>query len=197
MLAFPLVLFGGITLISSMMFNDMHHPLQGSAYLTLPASQLEKLLARFFLSLFGYLLYLIPLYLCFIAFSDKINILLFGNTHLNSNSILTSFLLTLFGYAVLHAIFFLGSIYFTKQAAIRTALVLVLTAGAIYGIERFCFYIAFHNTGVIKFTDFQYPIEFFLPYGWVYSMYPLWLTGTFILLMSWIISYIRFKEKEA
>lgn len=195
LLVFPLVLLGGGILITSILFTDMHHPQKGHFYMTLPASKNEKLLARFLLSLPGYILYVGLFFTIYVLISDAINMTLFGQTHESPLARLDFIYQPLLAYIFLHSVFFLGAIWFKRQAAIRTALAAAIAVIFFSAVERLAFYIIFHDIEIVKLSHLKYTIPVMnFPLYLLYNMpWPLLV----LTLLCWITAVVRYHEIEA
>lgn len=194
-LVFPLVLLGGGILITSIIFTDMHHPQKGHFYMTLPASRLEKLLARFLLSLPGYMIYVCIFFAIYVVFSDAVNMILFGQTHEPPLSRLSALYQPLLAYVFLHSVFFLGAIWFKRQSAIRTALAAAVAVVFFTAVERLAFMIIFHDIEIVKLSHLKYalPIAGY-PFYILYKMpWPIIV----LTLLCWITAAVRYHEIEA
>jgi len=62
---FPYVLIAGGLIFTSLIFADLHHPLQRFRFLTLPCSNLERFLSRYLLSAPLFYLYVLATYAAF------------------------------------------------------------------------------------------------------------------------------------
>ena len=194
-LVFPLVLLGGGVLITSIIFNDMHHPRKGHFYMTLPASRYDKLLARFLLSLPGYVIYVCIFFTAYVLLSDAINTLLFQQTHQWPFATPGALYQPLFAYLLIHSVFFLGAIWFKRQAAIRTALAAAVAIIFFTAVERLAFLIIFHDIEIVKLAHLKYaiPITNF-PLHLLYNMpWPVLI----LTLLCWITAVVRYHEIEA
>lgn len=73
---FGTFLLGGGHIFTSMIFSDMHHPLERFHYLMLPCSNLERFVSRYLITAPLYFIYAVVLYKLFEAFANfTINIL--------------------------------------------------------------------------------------------------------------------------
>jgi hypothetical protein len=96
----------------------------GIFYLTLPGSTFEKLLSKLLLTSVGYAVGSAVFMACVGAVSDGLNFLIFGVGHGFADpagQLLTALKASL-GYIIAQSVFLLGSIWFQKQAFIKTIL---------------------------------------------------------------------------
>ena len=125
---YPVILWGGGLVFTSMIFADLHHPLQRFHYLTLPCSNLERFLSRYLLT--GPLLVLYVL-ITYAAFDFIASIIASGLTvysaapfaPLDPRVVEISC-----QYLQVHSLMFLGAIFFRSYALAKS-----LIAGFIIG----------------------------------------------------------------
>jgi hypothetical protein len=115
-----LLLLGVGYWVSSMSFRGIHKKPDGLFLLTLPASSLEKLLAKWLITSIGYIVLALMSYtviywiLAAVAF-------IFGRASHFTNLPLSIYIWRIiFDYVMLQSIFLMGSIYFKKYAFIKT-----------------------------------------------------------------------------
>ncbi|MEY4641310.1 MAG: hypothetical protein RLZZ227_1304 [Pseudomonadota bacterium] len=120
-LMFLVLLIGGGSIFTSMIFNDMHHPLERFHYLTLPCSNLERFLSRYLITAPLFVAYTVVLYrifemfanfLCALFWDGETVPLLEPGSDMVSNGIQEYFLL--------HVFVFAGAIWFRSYALIKT-----------------------------------------------------------------------------
>jgi len=143
-----LVLFSGGLLLTGRSFKALHDPVQGLSWLLLPASLLEKTLARVLLTTVVYAAGSMLLYLAFSILSEGLNLLLFERRHALFFPFDPLVLKGALTYTAVQAPFLLGAVYFRKHALSKTVLVLlgfslllalgvVIAARIIFGGELF------------------------------------------------------------
>jgi hypothetical protein len=115
-------IFIGGYLVTSMAYNEIHTPARSQFFLTLPATNAEKLLSHWFLTS---LLYIVIAYLVLFAIlllSSLITALIYGSG-ITLFQPFSSGNLKLMGiYMVTQSVFFLGAIYFRKNNLLKTIL---------------------------------------------------------------------------
>jgi hypothetical protein len=123
---FPIALIVGGLIFTSTIFADLHHPLQGFQYLTLPCSNLERFLSRYLLSAPLYYLYVLVFYAVFDWVAALIAYALTGRSAAAFAPFEPRMLEVTLAYFGLHALMFGGAIYFRSHALIKTGLSVVL-----------------------------------------------------------------------
>lgn len=118
---FGALLLGGGMIFTSMIFNDMHHPLERFHYLTLPCSNLERFLSRYLITAPLYLVYSIVLFSVFEVLANLVcSILQDGATvpllNLGSDQVRALML----AYFICHVFVFTGAVWFRSYALIKT-----------------------------------------------------------------------------
>jgi hypothetical protein len=120
-----------ISVFSSMMFADLADKTRGILYLTIPVSHLEKLLC----SLFYSIVFFIPVFFATFFLIDFIFIGIYNSTKISGQMYVINLLERQNTIKILPVVFFniqalftLGSIYFGKNAYIKTAGFLFITA---------------------------------------------------------------------
>ncbi|MFO7977594.1 MAG: hypothetical protein R6U64_02965 [Bacteroidales bacterium] len=180
--------------VASMVFKELHVPARSQFFLTLPASNLEKVAAAWVVSA---PLYVVGVFLALTLISllaALLNALLFGSALLVFNPFTTMNLYAAGVFLVTHSIFFLGAVYFRKNNFLKTILSLFVISVAISMLAGLMGYLFFGTTSftineqtTIGTPDF---ITEFLP---TMAKIVFWgIVGPFFL----IVSYFRFKERE-
>lgn len=117
---FLILLIGGGAIFTSMIFNDMHHPLERFHYLTLPCSTLERFASRYLITAPLFVVYAIVLYLVFESIANLLCEALFNTRvpplQLGSDMVQEG----IRQYFVLHVFLFAGAIWFRSYALIKT-----------------------------------------------------------------------------
>ena len=117
------MLLSGGAIFTSMIFSDMHHPLERFHYLILPCSNLERFLSKFLLT--G------PLFIFYTIIATELTLLLtrakatlFVDRDLIFYSISDApwefVVVSIMGCMIAHAVLFFGAIFFRKYALIKT-----------------------------------------------------------------------------
>ncbi|TVR26856.1 MAG: hypothetical protein EA390_14395 [Balneolaceae bacterium] len=126
-LGLTLYKYGGYFLTSGI-FNELGKKSSASQMLTLPATNLEKFVAGWFLSYFLYTIVVVGL-LYIVGILLGINPILtsqqLSDPLVNMSNVY--FLDTMLTFTALHSVFFLGSIYFDGNNFLKTLLAIVLT----------------------------------------------------------------------
>jgi hypothetical protein len=193
-----LLFFGGIFLTSNA-FKELQNPQNRTNYFMLPASYFEKYISRWGLTSIGYALAVLLFY-TFFYWSVNLASFLFSN-HFPPffNPFNWIFLKSMLIYSVIHAMFFLGAVYFRKNVMIKT-----LFALAIFGIILSVFSLILGRWvvfGVLTHDHLHDVLHSTLQgstwkmiWGWRHIIHiSFWAMVTFI---CWIVSYVRFKELE-
>ncbi|MDY6982030.1 MAG: hypothetical protein SV422_02990 [Pseudomonadota bacterium] len=128
---FSALLFLGGAIFTSMIFNDMHHPLERYHYLMLPCSNLERFASRYLISAPLYVLYAIVLYKVFEVGANFLCALLREGRVVAPLDLRSSMLWDLVkGYFILHVFVYTGAIWFRSNALIKT----MFTGFVIWGL---------------------------------------------------------------
>ena len=122
---FLLVLFLGGILVTSRSFKELHDPVKGLAWLLLPASQLEKTLARILLTTVVLIAGSMLFFFIFSLVSEGVNTLLAGRRHTLFQPFDPLVLKGAMTYTAIQAPFLLGAVYFRKHALSKTILAML------------------------------------------------------------------------
>jgi hypothetical protein len=119
---FAALLIGGGHIFTSMIFNDMHHPLERFHYLMLPCSNLERFVSRYLITAPLFIVYAIVLYKVFETIANFLIVILFDDA---STIPLLDFSLAqtqnlIVAYFALHVFSYTGAIWFRSYAFIKT-----------------------------------------------------------------------------
>lgn len=196
-----IVLMIGGLVFSSLTFTRVHGPGNDLRYVTLPASNLEKLASKILLTSVFYVVASLVVYFIATALMSGISLLIFRRAHALFNPF-TLFQLWMIGiYIVVQSIFVFGSIFFKRMALAKTILTLMGIGLAFSIIAGIIFTLV--NIDILVTGDFWG----YRPYVWNGDLSPsviidllktvpgviFWgLTAPFF----WIVSYFRLKEKE-
>ena len=188
------LLFLGGLIFTSYSFVELADPVRRSAYLLTPASTLEKIAVRLLLTLVGFPLSVLALYWMTSALGAWLGSLVWGKsfTIYHPFTEYTSQLLTV--YPVVHAIFFLGAVWFRKNAAFKTLLSMVVAQIAFTVVAVFIVRIVFFD--FFNGTDFSLGVGSSM--AWLDSV-P-WIARVFIYCLFvpwlWVIAYLRLADTE-
>ena len=191
LISFPLILICGLV-ITSQIFKDMRGTGNGSYYLTLPASQTEKILAKYLLSLVIFLIFAFIFCYLLVFTSRIVNTALFSHTHMMFFPFRDFYMFMCFYYFVFHGLFFLGALFFSSQAGLRTFLALVFLGAAFTLIASLSKTIFFHHIEESRISIIRQ--LFFLSIYYTKSFFI--VSGISLLLMCWVTILFRFKETE-
>jgi len=199
---YPLVLLIGGFVISGKIFSVLHDRRQNYIYLTLPASDCEKLISKLLLSSVGWVVYSALFYFVFSAVAAIISQIIWGESMSIFNPFQYLYLKSAAVFLVLQSIFIFGSIYFKKNALAKTigslfllGFVLALISGILARII-FARYIPWHGHMDIDFEYYFFQTDNIETLALILAKivkYSFWfLLAPFF----WILSYIRLKEIE-
>jgi hypothetical protein len=122
----PLLFLWG-TIVASGAFNELHDKSKNEAYLLLPASDLEKTIARL-LPVLGFIVYLLA-YLTVVSWVvETVNLVLFGSRDRPFNPFDPRVSLFVGHYVVAQSVFFLGAAWFRKAHFWKTSLTITATS---------------------------------------------------------------------
>ncbi|MCG6910580.1 MAG: hypothetical protein LJE94_10715 [Deltaproteobacteria bacterium] len=200
---FLLVLFSGGTLVTSRSFKELHDPIKGLPWLLLPASLLEKTLARILLTTVVVIAGSMVFFFFFSLISEGVNTFLFNRRHALFQPFDPLVLKGAMTYTAAQAPFLLGAVYFRKHALSKTTLGMlgftVLFSLGVYVAARLIF--GGHLSGLEfddLFTGAGYDLEWSALSGLGRAAI---ITGKVIFwlvlpLVSWTACYFRLKETE-
>ncbi|QLH42093.1 MAG: hypothetical protein HWD59_04760 [Coxiellaceae bacterium] len=116
------ILYIGGFMISSNAFSDLHTTDKAYFYLTLPCSNLERLLSKWLYTSIGYALSILIFYYLFVTLLSPINLLIFRREIVPLNIFDANLWINIGKYVILQSIVLLGAITFKRQILIKTAL---------------------------------------------------------------------------
>ncbi|WP_373516144.1 hypothetical protein [Persicitalea sp.] len=197
-----LVLFGG-SLYTNQVFGQYDSTNSAIAALMVPASRLEKFLSTLLLNL----AFIIPFFVLYLVL--HFSAMEYANNHLLSGEekyeLMPEFAIyySFMSAIVIQGVAFLGAIYFTKAAYIKTAAVLIVVIGIGTAINNFVAESMTPSPSAISATPFmQWRLQFGELEEYYYVNVPeqiqhfVNLLPILILLSLWYIAYIRLVEKE-
>jgi hypothetical protein len=121
---YPLTLFIGGFIFTSLCFNELYQEQSRVSYVTLPASVLEKFISKLVITSIGYVLVSLVIYFLFSVIVFFLNSLIFGIAHRIFNPFHPVIWLCIRIYLITQAIFLFGAVCFIKNAFIKTILCL-------------------------------------------------------------------------
>jgi hypothetical protein len=179
-----------ILVFTSKIFDELHNPQKGYAYLTLPVSTAEKLWGSWILSapvftvLFSGICIVLYFLACLMGGRMEAFHKIFDLDNIEGVGI----------FIIIQSIFFLGAIYFKKNNFMKTVATLIIFWLAIaayirlltwpFGLNHTHIYGNINNDDLMKFRDFMML--------WVRDVGFYTLFGPFMLLVS----YFRLKERQ-
>jgi len=205
---YPLTLFIGGFVFTSLCFIELNQAQSRIFYISLPASSLEKLLSKLLITNIGYVTVSSILYFIFSVIVFLFNSVIFGFAHEIFNPFHPVILNCIRIYLITHSIFFLGAVFFRKNAFLKTIVSLFVIA-LVYAV-----YILGISSLMYIFSSFSRHIYFsfdlfknFSQNGIVYPSVVRVIAGIllytirilfwfFLAPLLWIISYFRLKEIE-
>jgi len=201
------ILFGAILLLggarfTARIFHEIHHPSGGMHYVHIPASRWEKFLFNGVLSLLCYPVACLLLYYGGTLFGNLLEFVM--PSFLNYRVIELSSLLPkqnieefVIQLLLYHAIFFLGSLFFKNHPTTKTFLSIILFGFAISLVEIFLAKIIWG--GIDSSPDsIEVKVVFFtqMIQNSTLASFINYLITTIVLLFFWIVSYLKFREKQ-
>ena len=148
---FTIALFAWGIIATSRAFRPLHDKSGNEAYLLLPASALEKTLARLLAVTVGIVAYLVVFVTLVSLVVETLNLLLFGNRNGFFNPFEPFVWENICLYIVLQPLYFLGSAWFRRAHFIKTTLAITLTIAGLTAVGVF--------TARIVFADFPLDVS--------------------------------------
>lgn len=180
---FGLYLIGGGLVLTSLAFQDMHHPLERYRYLMLPISNLERFLCRYLLTGPLFLLYLIIAFSLVDWIANAIATRWTGHAEplFDAFSVIPGWIM--YGYMILHAMMLLGAICFRSYALIKTALTGMLvfcgTVASLYLSLRIFYFGSFSWTDIDPVKDLDLSLQPMFAVSWMNTaagaLFALWV----------------------
>lgn len=115
-------------LFSGQAFPELHDKTRNESYLLIPASSLEKTLARLFISTVGLVAYLFVFMFLVSVISEILKVLILDQRNPFFNPFTSPIWEVIFLYLFFQSIFFLGAAWFRKLHIVNTVIVLTLFA---------------------------------------------------------------------
>jgi hypothetical protein len=189
---FSAALLAGGLVLTSMIFADLHHPLQNAQYLTLPCSNLERFASRYLLTGPVYYVYALAAYAVFDWAAGQVAAALTGKRGAVFAPFSPEMLTVTLWYIGLHALTFGGAIYFRSYALVKTALSLVLIGVGLLLVYVIALRLIFwgHFTTLLP-NESAVRINFFEP-----PPVALWIGATLFYLWVLFIAYLCLREHE-
>jgi len=200
---YPMILFVSGFLVTSNAFRELRSEKTAGAWLTLPASALEKLASRLFLTSVGYLVGTMAFYFMIALISETLNRLVFNFSNPMFNPFSTAILTSVAVYMVLQSLFFVGAIYFRRFPFIKTILFLSMVCLVLILFVILVSKLFFGAHFSLLIADGFQPVWDMLEEEWVaevkYSLSAVVHIAFWFVLapLCWVISYYRLREFEA
>ncbi len=197
------LLFLGGLFLTSRIYRELHDPVLGIAWLLLPASLLEKTLARILLTTAVFIAGSMALYFLLSIVSEGVNTLLFNRRHPLFSPFDTVVLKGALAYTAIQAPFMVGAVYFRKHALSKTVLILLgfslLLGLGVLVAARLIFWN--HATGwdiatLIHRADFHAVWRPLSNVGRMAAFTAKVIFWVVLPLVSWTICYFRLRETE-
>jgi hypothetical protein len=186
--------FVGGYLVSSRVFNELHTPARGQFFLTLPASNLEKLATAWLVSAPLYAITALLGLTLLSLLATLLNALAFGSEFVVFNPLTKSVIYMAGIYLVTQSIFLLGAVYFRKNNFMKTLLALFVIQAVISTVLSLVFYLMFGRGGFQVTGEEMMVFPVFIT-DWLPRIMKIvfWgLMAPFFL----VVSYVRLKERE-
>jgi hypothetical protein len=186
-------------------FKDFHNEVRGMAWMTLPASQLEKFSSHVFFLLIVFAAGIMSLFFFTSLISEGINQMLLGSSHKIFNPFTEKVLSATYTYFILQSLFMLGAIYFKKSPIIKTILSLILyvfvfviivgvSMKIIFGGSAWNF--IFAGNPVTNVAELAYENDTLVKIWSVIGSATHIAFRYLLAPLCWVIGYIRLREKE-
>jgi len=197
-----------LSILTSFSFYELDNPEQGIFYLNFPATNFEKYLSRWILTLLGYLIIGIIIYLvvCIYVYllnSSQSNFTISRPNYSLLNPANVNFISSLSSYIFFHSLFFFGAIFFKKNEAVKSIISLVVLIFLFYAILfllhriiipdlSITFFLNPNYGGIVnyqrilEFQDYKKELFSFVINFLKYLVPPL----------LWLLGYFRLKEEE-
>ncbi len=196
---YPLVLFIGGFILSSLTFEELHHPQKSYVYLTLPCSIFEKFVSKLLLTSIGYVVGSAVLYYLLSLIAAGLNMLLFKQTFSVFNPFDDVILQNIRIYLVTQSIFLFSAVYFKKNNLIKMILslfVLSIVCSAFAALVLRLAYWDYWDNGPLIFSNSSdigfYAESFFRKLAQIFEFLFWWIMAPYF----WILSFFRLKETE-
>lgn len=196
---FPLVLFGGGFVFTSVMYYEFSKKTGTHHYLSLPASTFEKFLSKWLITAVLFPIVTVLLFWIYVKLADQLH---FSYTEEKITTWFINNWWTLFFiriYLILQSVFLLGAIAFQKYTFFKTALVSILSFALFVIIcliaHRIIFAAYYDGLEIVENLDTNHATRDFVigtMTKWIeYAAYFLFPP------IMWVAGFFKLKEKEA
>ena len=193
--AFTILLFTWGIIASSRAFGALHDKTRNEAYLLLPASALEKTLARLLTVTVGMVTYLLVFGTVVSVIVESLNLLFFGRRHGFFDPFDPIVWDRISLYIVVQSLYFLGAAWFRRAHFIKTTLAIALAFIALATLALIAFRIAFADLWSLTW-DVPYALAAL--HDWFTGTGPGVLLAVKLLLpiACWCIAWLRVTEAQ-
>lgn len=182
-----MALFSFGTITTSMAFADLHGRATSTAFLLLPATALEKTVARLLMSTVVLIGYLLLFTTALSLLVEVLKLAVFGGENVLFSPFDPVVWSVLPHYLVVQALFFLGAAWFRRLNFIKTLLALVVIVA---GLTAFGVSVTWSLTEGVQFEgDYFFDFDFFV--GALYYAYIVVLP-----VFCWFVAWLRVKETQ-
>lgn len=204
---FPMVLMIGGIIVTSLAFIDLHLPEKSQAYLMLPVSAADRVIERVLTTNLFFVLAVSLAYGLFSLVAAGLGELLIGRSFGLYLPVSGEGLEAIKGYALLHAIFLFGAVYFRRKNLLKTLLSLAVLGMAFAFFSAFLAWIAFGDyrdmaaaglfsgmaiddglvaSQMMRFADLARTLSRILRFFFTYALTPI----------LWVLTWLRLRETE-
>ena len=191
-------LFVWAPIVASFSFRELHDKARNEAYLLLPASALEKMLARLLGTTVVFFLFLLIFMSIASALIEGINWLVFGRRNGLFDASTEAVWAAVGLFLVNLSLYFLGAAWFRKLHYIKTALALTVIPLALLCLAGFVGWMVFDGSGNFQISERE-GRAFYLAYRGVFDALLAALKILFFVvlpLFCWYVAWLRVKETE-
>ena len=196
---FTAALFVWGIIASSRAFGPLHDKHANEAWLLLPASALEKMLARLLAVTVGLVAWLLVFSTVVSVVVESLNLLLVGKRHAFFNPFDPVVWERISLYIVLQSLYFLGGAWFRRAHFVKTTLAITLATIGLAALAVITFRIAFGDTHLhvhLQTRNLSYVLEA-EPYLFAGTANAVLTAVKFLLPMAcWCIAWLRIAETQ-
>ena len=194
--------YGGLfiwsPIVASFSFRELHDKARNEAYLLLPASALEKMLARLLGTTVVFFLFLLIFMSVASALIEGINLLVFGRRNGLFNASHEAVWAPVGHFLVVVSLYFLGAAWFRKLHYIKTALTLTVIPIGLICLAAFVAWMVFDGSGSFQISERE-GRSFYLAYRGLFDALLVALQILYFVvvpLFCWYVAWLRVKETE-
>ena len=193
--AFTIALFTWGIVATSRAFVSLHDKTRNEAYLLLPASALEKTLARLLTVTVGFVLYLLVLSTLVSVVVESLNLLFFGSRHRIFDPFDPIVWERVTLYIVVQALYFLGAAWFRRGHFMKTTLAVTLGCIALTALTLIALRIAFADLWAVAW-DIDYALESLRDWFAGTGSEVLFAVKLLLPIACWCIAWLRVSEAQ-